>query len=90
MISAVFIPLQPLFAGLALVVHIAVLKCPKCKCFRKHQQHHTTQGTFLSERPVTWELTKDTPTKYETEVFFPNESVLDESLLAQKVTQAKV
>ena len=93
MISAVFIPLQPLFAGLALVVHIAVLKCPKCKCFRKHQQHHhTTQGTFSSERPVTWELTKDTPTKYETEVFYPNESELDDSLLrqTQKVTQAEV
>ena len=92
MISGVFIPLQPLFAGLALVVHVAVLKRPKCKYFQKHQQHHhTTQaGTFSSEHPVTWELTKDTPTKYETEVFFPNESELDESLLTQKVTQAKV
>ena len=88
MISGIFIPLQPFFAGLALVVHIAVLKCPKYKCFRKH--HHTTQGTFSSEHPVNWEFIEDTSTKDGTEVFFPNESVLDESLLAQKVTQVKV
>ena len=91
MVSGIFVPLQPLFAGLALVVHIAVLKCPKCKCFRKHQQHrHTTQGTFSSEHPVTWELTKDTSTKDGTEVIVPNESELDDSLLTQRLTQAKV
>ena len=36
MVNGIFVPLQPLFAGLALVVHIDVLKCPKYKCFRKH------------------------------------------------------
>ena len=91
-ISGVCIPLQSLLAGLALIVHIAVLKCPKCKCFQKHQQHHPImQRAFSSEHPVTWELTKgDTATRDATEAFLPNESEVDNLLLTQKAAQARV
>ena len=94
-VSGVFIPFQPLFAGLALLVHIAVLKRPKCKCFQKHQQHHhttvTAQRTFSSEHPVTCELTEgDTATRDVTEAFLPNESELDNALLTQNATQTRL
>ena len=35
MVSGIFVPLQPFFAGLALLVHVCVLKCQTYKCFRK-------------------------------------------------------
>ena len=90
-IGGVCVPLQSILAGLALLVHIAVLKCSKCKCLQKHQQHHPImQKTFSSKHPVTWELTKgDTATRDATEAFLPNESEVDNLLLTQKAAQAR-
>ena len=91
-ISGICIPLQSLLAGIALLVHIAVLKRSKCKCFQKPKQHHhTKERTFSSEHPVTWKLMQgDTATIDVTEVFLPNESEVDNLLLTQKAAQARV
>ena len=80
LVSGIFVPLQPFFAGLALLVHVCVLKCWTCKCFRKRRQHHhTAQDTFASEHPSTWRYTQRDiyTTRNPTEACIPNESEVD-------------
>ena len=87
LVSGIFVPLQPFFAGLALLVHVCVLKCWTCKCFRKRRQHHhTAQDTFASEHPSTWRFTQGgiVSTTNPTEVCIPNESEVDSSVVSQK------
>ena len=87
MVSGIFVPLQPFFAGLALLVHVCVLKCWTCKCFRKRRQHHhTAQDTFASEHPSTWRYTQGDifSTRNPTEACIPNESEVDSSVVSQK------
>ena len=86
-ISGIFIPLQPFFAGLALLVHVCVLKCQIYKRFIKRcQRHHTAQDTFASEHPSTWRFTQGgiVSTTNPTEACIPNESEVDSSVVSQK------
>ena len=87
LVSGIFVPLQPFFAGLALLVHVCVLKCWTCKCFRKRRQHHyTAQDTFASEHPSTWRFTQgdNFTTRNPTEAYIPNESEVDGPMVLQK------
>ena len=86
-VSGIFVPLQPIFAGPALLVHVCVLKCWTCKCFRKRRQHHhTAQDTFASEQPNTWRYTQGDifSTRNPTEACIPNESEVDSPVVSQK------
>ena len=87
MVSGIFVPLQPFFAGLALLVHVCILKCQTYKCFRKQRQHHhTAQDTFASEHSSTWRFTQgdNFTTRNPTEAYIPNESEVDGPMVLQK------
>ena len=86
--SAVAIPLQSFFAGLALIIHICVLKCPKSSyswsC--RLRQHGPEQQSFVSDQPVSWKFTsqRDGCTSYRTEAFVPAESEVDKVVLSKQ------
>ena len=85
-ISGGFVPLQPLCAGLALFIHVCVLKCSKCiRYFRKRRKHQYTALTFASEKPSTWRFTSGGgfSTRDMTQADIPNESEDDNSVLAR-------
>lgn len=51
LVSGSIIPLQPFFAGLTLLIHVCVLKVPKCitkcNCNRRYNQYSALPSTFV-------------------------------------------
>ena len=96
LVSGSFIPLQPFFAGLTLLIHVCVLKIPKCianckcKCNRRRSRYNALQSTFVNEPPSTCDYTQAGifSTRNATEAYFPDESEYDRSVLSQKEIKA--
>ena len=87
-ISGSFVPIQPLCAGLALLVHVCVLKCSKCIQLLRKRRHSRCRHVqnFVAEEPSTWNRftggrlsTKNNMT----EACIPNESEVDRLILNQ-------
>ena len=89
--SGIFVPMQPFFAGLTLLIHVVVLKFPKSallkKCFNcRHRSMHFPHTT-KEDHTNSWQYTDaDRPSTYSciTEAIVPDESVVDSSILSQK------
>ena len=95
LVSGSIIPLQPFFAGLTLLIHVCVLKVPKCitkcNCNRRYSQYSALPSTFVQEGPPsTCDYTQGGifSTRNATEAHVPNESIYDRSVLTQKEMKA--